>query len=137
VVTYDVVISVGNPDLLLKPGMTATTRIFTAERNDVLRVPDQALHYAPVGATQSQTGARPAGGARRPANTGQARVFVLRDGEPVAVPISIGLDDDANAEVLSGELKQGDEVIVSETRSGQAVRGGTGGNRGSQPRFRF
>src|SRR3974377_1166937 len=45
--TYDVVVSVGNVDLALKPGMTAANRIITDQRADVLRVPSQALRYAP------------------------------------------------------------------------------------------
>src|SRR5262249_57577244 len=83
VVTYDVVVSVENPDLLLKPGMTATARIFTAERNNVLRVPDQALHYAPSGApTAAAAPAGAAQGSGRPARVAKApgsRVFVITD----------------------------------------------------------
>ena len=133
VVTYDVVIDVGNPDLLLRPGMTATARIFTAERNDVLRVPDQALHYAPTAAAQ---GAAPQGARQGAKRGGEApsRVFVLRDDEPAAVPVTTGLDDDVNAEVLTGDIKEGDQVVVSETRKGQGGKGG-GGNRGNQPRL--
>jgi HlyD family secretion protein len=146
VVTYDVVISVANPELLLKPGMTATARIITAERKNVLRAPDQALHYTPAGAGPAQAqrqgqGQQAQGGARRAASAagGQSRVYVLRDGEPVAVPVQVGLDDDAHAEILSGDLKAGDAVIVSETRQGgQSGRGASGGgNRGGQPRFGF
>ena len=48
VVTYDVVVGVDNPDLALMPGMTAATRIVAERRDDVLRVPDQALRYAPA-----------------------------------------------------------------------------------------
>jgi hypothetical protein len=47
VVTYDVVVSVGNADLMLKPGMTAAVRVITDQHNGVLRVPSQALRYAP------------------------------------------------------------------------------------------
>ena len=47
VVTYDVVVGVDNTDLALKPGMTATAQIIIAERDDVLRVPDQALRFTP------------------------------------------------------------------------------------------
>ena len=47
VITYDVVITVDNPDLLLKPGMTATARIVTAQSLKVLRVPSQALRFTP------------------------------------------------------------------------------------------
>ncbi len=49
VVTYDVVIGVRNDERLLEPGMTATARIITERRDDVLRVPDQALRFAPSG----------------------------------------------------------------------------------------
>src|SRR4029079_11539666 len=49
VVTYDVVVSADNPNEQLKPGMTATVRIVTASRENVLRVPDQALRYSPGG----------------------------------------------------------------------------------------
>ena len=47
VVTYDVVVSVDNTDLALKPGMTAATRIVIDQRHDVLRVPSQAFRYVP------------------------------------------------------------------------------------------
>ena len=49
VVTYDVVVSVDNSDLALKPGLTAATRIIVDQRSDVLRVPNQALRYVPTG----------------------------------------------------------------------------------------
>jgi len=56
VVTYDVVVATTNRDLALKPGMTATIRIVTAERSNVLRVPDQALRYSLSGAAANKTG---------------------------------------------------------------------------------
>ena len=112
VVTYDVVVSVDNKDLALKPGMTAATRVVVDERRDVLRVPSQALRYAPAAE------GRPAGGARRGRNADtQGRAFVLRDGDPVAVPVTIGLDDDSFTEIVSGDLKPGDLVITSEQRA--------------------
>src|SRR5674476_1191179 len=49
VVTYDIVISVSNSDLTLMPGMTAASRIVVDQRVDVIRVPNQALHYVPNG----------------------------------------------------------------------------------------
>ena len=110
VVTYDVVVSVDNKDLALKPGMTAATRIVVEQRRDVLRVPSQALRYSPPGQG-------PAGGARRTRNADvQGRVFVLRDGAPVAVPVTTGLDDDSFTEIVSGELKAGDLVVTAEQR---------------------
>jgi HlyD family secretion protein len=83
VVTYDVVVSVDNTDLALKPGMTATTKIVSARRDDVVRVPDQALRYTPAAArAQRATG---------------PQVWVLSDGKPVAVPVTPGLDDDSSS----------------------------------------
>ncbi len=104
VVTYDVVVSVDNKDLLLKPGMTATVGIVTAERTGVLRVPDQALRFSPAGAPQPNAAGR--------------QVWVLRDGRPVAVAVRTGLDDDTNTEIVAGALKPGDRVIVGEQRGG-------------------
>ncbi len=100
VVTYDVVVGVGNTDLSLKPGMTASVRIITDQRNDVLRVSNQALRY------------RPANRAR--ASADHPRIWVLRDSKPVAVDIQPGLSDDDFVEVRSGDVKPGDQVIVSE-----------------------
>jgi HlyD family secretion protein len=113
VVTYDVVVGIDNADLALKPGMTAANRIITDQRTDVLRVPSQALRYAPVtaGATR-RTGTS---GRTRPAE--QGRVWVLRDGKAVRVAVTTGLDDDTYTEVVKGELKPDDQVIIAEQRN--------------------
>jgi HlyD family secretion protein len=47
VVTYDVVVAVDNPDLELKPGMTANVTVTTAHQDDVLRLPVRALRFKP------------------------------------------------------------------------------------------
>src|SRR4030095_12376047 len=117
VVTYDVVVAVSNPDNTLKPGMTATTRIIKAERDDVLMVPEPALRFLPEGARASRgTGgaraARTAGGADGGARPG--RVWVLRDGKPAAMPVRVGLDDGTSAGVVDGDVREGDRVIVAE-----------------------
>lgn len=111
VVTYDVVVSVANTDLALKPGMTAANRIITDQRSDVLRVLSQALRYAPATATR-RTGTS---GRTRPAE--QGRVWVLRDGKPVRAAVTTGLDDDTYTEIVKGELNPGDQVIIAEQRS--------------------
>ncbi len=123
VVTYDVVVGIDNSDLALKPGMTAATRIVTEQRTDVIRVPSQALRYLPSGAPA-------AANLSNGKNTPQARVFVLRDGNPVAIPVVAGLDDDSFTEIVTGELKPGDQVIVAEQRT-------TGGAQTAVPRPRF
>jgi len=110
VVTYDVVIGASNPELLLKPGMTATVRIVVDHRDNVVRVPDQALRYTPGGLA-----ARGADTSAHGGPTGEStRVWVLRDGRPAAIPVVVGLDDDTYAEVLRGAVKAGDEIITSE-----------------------
>ena len=91
----------------MKPGMTATTRIIVDERNDVLRVPDQAFRYQPGGVP----GLSPTPPVE--ANGGVA-VWVLRGGEPKAIAIVPGLDDDTFTEVVKGKLNIGDEIIVGE-----------------------
>jgi len=114
VVTFDAVVSVDNSDLALKPGMTASTRIVTELRKDVLRVPNQALRYAPggvAGSTGAATGNAPG---PIPSNgTGQEQVWVLRDGRPVAIPVVIGLDDDSFTEIAKGAVEPGDLAIVA------------------------
>ena len=63
VVTYDAVVQVANPDLRLKPGMTANVSFLVAERQDVIKVPTAALRFQPEGVAQdasSQDGKAPA-----------------------------------------------------------------------------
>ena len=116
VVTFNVVVGVANPDLLLVPGMTARTKIVTDKRDDVMRVPDQALRYVPADAAVAAPQPAPGGEAR------QGQVWVLADGKPVRVAVTLGLDDDSFTEIVGGELKPGDRVILSE-QSGGAGKG--------------
>lgn len=104
VVTYDVVLSVNNPELLLKPGMTATVRIITEQRQNALRVPDQALRYTPGGLAAGN----------EQAGQAASQVWILRGGRPIRVPVAIGLDDDTRTEILKGDIREGDRVVVSE-----------------------
>jgi HlyD family secretion protein len=122
VVTYDVVVSVDNDDLSLKPGMTAASRIVTAERQDALRVPSQALRYAPGGLKGATRNATP---------DNQNAVYVLRDGNPARVAVTVGLDDDRYAEIVKGDVKPGDRVVITEQR------GGTTGRQTAAPRLRL
>jgi len=101
VVTYDVVVKVDNRDLKLKPGMTADVTIITSVVKDVLRVPNTALRFKPAAA-----GGRPAPAERGPA------VWVERNGQPARVPVKIGLSDGTLTELVSGDLKEGDQVII-------------------------
>ena len=124
VITYDAVVTVANPRLLLKPGMTATAKIVTAQALNVLRVPSQALRFTPQGAAKTAaTGAGRSGanGTARAARTGGRHVvWVLRSGKLVRVPVTVGLDDDSFAEIKSGDLKVGDQVVTSQVVQGAA-----------------
>jgi HlyD family secretion protein len=116
VVTYDAVISVDNPDLALKPGMTASTRLIVDQRTDVLRVPNQALRYAPGGLAGAQGSAA---SVEQP-----TRLWVLRDGQPVALAVVLGLDDENFTEIVTGDLHPGDQVVTGEERSATARQAG-------------
>lgn len=125
VITYDVVIAVDNPALMLKPGMTATARIATRQALGVVRVPSAALRFTP---TAVSAGAVSAGGGKAPDKAsrkhGASRtVWVLRDGQPVAVTVVAGLDDDSFAEIRSGDVKPGDAVIIGQSIDGSAPAG--------------
>jgi HlyD family secretion protein len=107
---YDAVVNVDNADLVLKPGMIAKTQIIVAQKSDVLRVPDQALRFAPS-AAKAQSVTQAAAPAK-----GQSQIWVLRGSEPVAVSVVTGLDDGNLTEIARGELNPGDQVIVAENR---------------------
>ncbi len=107
VVTYDVVVTVNNQMMLLKPGMTATVRIITAERDNVLRVPNQALRYTPAGVDTERA---PSGAS--------STVWLLKEGRPRPVAVKTGLANDTYTEVASGSIAVGDRVITFEQESG-------------------
>ncbi len=98
VVTYDVVITVDNRDLKLKPGMTANVTIVTDKKEDPLRVPNGALRFRmpDVPIDKKATG-----------------VWVLdRQNTPHRIEVSTGIADSLYTEITDGELKEGDHVIV-------------------------
>jgi len=123
VVTYDTVIGVSNPDLKLKPGMTANVSILIAHRDNVLQIKNAALRYRPVDATpiesrstsaSSPSGARPSGGRER--RSGERTVYVLSGGRPKPTQIKTGISDGISTEVLEG-VKGGDRVVTAELTS--------------------
>ena len=145
VVTYDAVLDVDNTDLRLRPGMTATVTIVYAERADALAVPNAALRFKPPSEIRADGGASPV--APRAAGSGEHRrrgpdgegnegsrrtVYVLRGGAPDKVAIKTGLSDGTVSEVVSGEVKEGDAVIVDALAGGKPASSGGGG---SSPRI--
>lgn len=128
VVTYNVVVSVDNPQLELLPGMTANTRIIADERKDVLRVPIQAIRFTPSGLQLAKKGSR-TDGAATPGE--ESRVWVLRDGRPHPVPVTTGLSDNTYIEITGGELKVDDPIIVN------AITSSSGNSTPRSSRLRF
>ena len=98
VVTYDVIISVENPELKLKPGMTANITIVTARNEDALRAPNAALRFRMPGV---------------PVDRKTAQLWVLEPtGRVRAAPISTGIADSLFTEITTGEAREGDAAIV-------------------------
>lgn len=140
VVTYITYLEVDNADLVLRPGMTATATINATERNDVMLVPNTALRFTPAtnglpsedakkggepkgggGGLVSSLMPRPPGGGQRSgapgtrsAAGGSRQVWVLKDGQPVAVPVTVGISDGHMTEVSSPSLAPGTPVIVDQ-----------------------
>jgi len=129
VVTYDTVIGVSNPDLKLKPGMTANVSIVIAHKDDVLQIKNAALRYRPPDATPVETKrtgtnrmGRPAGGRSGNVHEGAERtVYVLPSGasRPQPAQIKTGISDGIVTEVVEG-LKEGDRVVTAELSSAMA-----------------
>lgn len=119
VVTYDTVIGVSNPDLKLKPGMTANVSIIVAHKDDALQIKNAALRYRPADAASGDLGAKSAspGHPRAPAGRGrqttERTVYVLTGGRPRPVQIKTGISDGVVTEIVEG-LKEGDRVITAE-----------------------
>ena len=100
VVTYDVVIQVDNPELKLKPGMTANVSIIVSVKKDVLKIPNAALRFKP-----SEKGAQTA-------EKKGPGVWMSEKGQLRRISISTGISDGSYTEVVSGDLRDGQEIIV-------------------------
>jgi HlyD family secretion protein len=100
VVTYDVVIKVDNPELKLKPGMTANVSIILMKKSDVLKIPNAALRLNLSEKEKGKTMQKGRG------------VWVLEKGKPQRISISAGISDGSYTELVSGEIREGQEIIV-------------------------
>lgn len=144
VVSYEVLLSVENPDLLLKPGMTATVEIVTMSQKDALLVPNKALRFQPPGATTSFRGApRPPGmpfiggqgrgvdqkdpAAASKASVGkiearQGIVWILDQDTPTAIKVSKVATNGDHTAVTSPQLREGMEVLTELADQGTAKK---------------
>jgi HlyD family secretion protein len=98
VVTYDVVITVDNRDLKLKPGMTANVTIVTAKKETPLRVPNGALRFRMPG---------------MPVDRKTTQVWVLEEGKsPEQKTVTTGIADSLFTELVEDPVKEGDRVVI-------------------------
>jgi len=135
VVTYIVVIKVDNPELKLKPGMTANVSIITATQNGAIKIPNAALRFkwtAEKAADRGKTGEsakKPDIVKNVPAIKTQA-LWILDREKPRRVQITTGISDGNFTEILSGNLNEGDAVIIEAVggakKTGSAGIGGPG-----------
>jgi len=93
VVNYPVTVRLTDADKNILPGMTASVTITVAQVDNVLIVPNRAIHTS----------------------VGQKTVTVLYEGQQFTLPVTVGLTNDTNSEVSSDQLRQGDSVVVSST----------------------
>jgi HlyD family secretion protein len=113
VVTYTAVISAANPELLLRPGMTAYVTVTVAERQNAVRVPNAALRYVPAA---SQSASAPANGVEQAAN--QRTVWRWNgSGAPSPVAVTLGLTDGRWTELSAGDLKSGDRLVIGDRKA--------------------
>ena len=100
VVTYDVVIKMDNPELKLKPGMTANVSILTAVKKDILKIPNAAMRFRPSDKNKMNAQQKGFG------------VWQMVNGELRRIPVSAGISDGSFTEVISGEIREGQEIII-------------------------
>ncbi len=117
VVTYDVVIDTGNPDLVLRPGMTASAAILTDKRAGVLRVPNEALQIANSGLISAD--------ATPPDGKWDGSIFVMQHGQPHQVFVKLGLQGDQYSEITdsSEDLDEGTPIATGVNAARTPPRG--------------
>ncbi len=137
VVSYAADLTVANPTMELRPGMTATADIVTSDKKNALLVPNAAFRFKPTGATAGGDSGgiagsltfRPKRGDRQErqatiARGAQQTLYVKgEDGQPRAVQVTTGDTNGSVTEVLSGDLKPGMEVITGQLTGAEGAAG--------------
>jgi len=133
VVTYNVVVGVKNPELKLMPGMTAYVNITIAERKDVLMISNAALRFRPVdGASRADKSrgesGKPKGELKKERGDASpmGTAYILEDGLPKAVRISVGITDNRFTELIGDSVKEGTAVIIEDRQPSAKAKGGSG-----------
>ena len=121
VVTFEVVISAPNKDLKLKPGLTANVTIYTLDKQNVMSVPNKALRFTPTKEL--------IGDAQVKDCKGKNKVWTFSNNVFTAHPVTVGISDGVNTELLGG-VKKGTRVVteikVDQGKAGMPPMGGDG-----------
>jgi len=113
VVTYEVVISAPNPDLKLKPGLTANITIYTLEKNGVLSVPSKALRFTPDPTVIGKEDKIVKAAGIKEDDT--HKILWKREGKTfTAIPVKIGITNGTLTEIISG-IQAGQEIVIGAT----------------------
>ena len=100
-VDFTVTVTLADADELVKPGMTAAVTVTTKEASDVLLVPNRAVRVV----------------------NGQRVVYILKNDQPVEISVRLGTVADTNSEVVGGDLKEGDLIILNPSSSAETGQG--------------
>jgi len=133
VVTYEIVLKVDNTDLSLRPGMTASADITVKKVENAMLIPNTALRFAPPEQEEKHSSGGLVGmlllrpqsrsTSKQPNDVGagktKQRVWVLKDGNPLAVPVTVGATDGVMTEVVQGEIELGMALVVDVVGSGR------------------
>ncbi len=130
VVTYDVVVTVENPEEILAPGMTAYVNVVLAQRQNALLVPNAALRYKPTSLTKPKSINAEAKGAplaqhKEKKEKKTSTVYILENGLPKPIEVKVGITDNRLSEIMSDELHAGDQIIVEEAKDASAKKAAT------------
>jgi HlyD family secretion protein len=132
VVTYDVVISVDNPEQLLLPGMTAYVNINFAKHDNVLLVPNAALRYRPKNEELNlamKKDKKPDDNASKTKtdDLGSGKIYVLRNNKPEMIRVKTSITNGKFTEIISSDIKPNEFVITADMgndqKSGSSAQG--------------
>ena len=115
VVTYDAVIDVENPNLLLKPGMTANVTFVAAQKDNVVRLRNAAVRFQADPRLLASIGVKDPVSESSTQPPGRRTVWLLRNGQPMPVTVSTGISDGTWTEVLDRGVHPGDVLITDMT----------------------
>src|ERR1700734_388527 len=135
---FKVVVNLSDPPPDLRPGLSATAKITTAARSNVLTVPIQALSVRTKAQLAEEKNAPGSVHAAAPAAKEVASkdkdkdqkqdvqgVFVIRNRKAEFVPVTTGVAGTTDIEVVDG-LREGDEVITGSYKILRTLRSGSG-----------